>query len=117
MRSNPAGSIPRALSPVGYALFAVALGAAAGAVLRRTRAALAVTLGVFLAARMLIAEFARRHRMTAITFIYNLARPRHASRLLLAGRSRQPGSARSDTPNRRRGHRRRAARGRPARYV
>ena len=75
MRSNPAGSIPRALSPVGYALFAVALGAAAGAVLRRTRPALAVTLGVFLAARILIAEFARRHRMTAITFICNLARP------------------------------------------
>ena len=69
MRSNPAGSIPRALSPVGYALFAVALGAAAGAVLRRTRPALAVTLGVFLA------EFGRRHRMTAITFICNLARP------------------------------------------
>ena len=61
--------------PVGYALFAVALGVAAGAVLRRTLPALAVTLGVFLAARLLIAEFARQHYMTAITAIYNVARP------------------------------------------
>ena len=61
--------------PVGYALFAVALGVASGAILRRTLPALAVTLGVFLAARLLIAEFARQHYMTAITVIYNLGRP------------------------------------------
>jgi hypothetical protein len=49
--------------PVGYALFATALGIAAGAVARRTVPALAATL----AARFMITELARPHYMTAIT--------------------------------------------------
>jgi hypothetical protein len=53
--------------PVGYALFATALGIAAGAVARRTVPALAATLAVFIAARFMITELARPHYMTAIT--------------------------------------------------
>jgi hypothetical protein len=53
--------------PVGYALFATALGIAAGAVARRTVPALAVTLAVFIAVRFMITELARPHYMTAIT--------------------------------------------------
>ncbi len=53
--------------PVGYALFATALGIAAGAVTRRTVPALAVTLAGFIAARFMITELVRPHYMTAIT--------------------------------------------------
>jgi len=38
--------------PIGYALFAVALGIAAGALLRRTLPAVAVTIGIFTALRL-----------------------------------------------------------------
>ena len=41
----------KGIVPVGYALFAVALGIAAGTLLRRTLPALAVTLAVFIAVR------------------------------------------------------------------
>jgi hypothetical protein len=58
--------------PVGYALFAVALGIAAGTLARSTLAALAVTLGVFVAVRLVIAEYVRAHYMTAVTTTYNL---------------------------------------------
>jgi hypothetical protein len=59
--------------PVGYALFAVALGIAAGTLLRRTLPAMAVTLGIFIAVRVVIAEVVRPHYMTAVTKIYSLA--------------------------------------------
>jgi hypothetical protein len=59
--------------PVSYALFAVALGIAAGAVLRRTVPALATTIGVFVALRVVIASYVRPHYMTAVTKTYRLA--------------------------------------------
>jgi hypothetical protein len=59
--------------PVGYALFAVALGIAAGTLLRRTLPAMAVTLAVFVAVRVVIAQVVRPHYMTAVTKIYSLA--------------------------------------------
>jgi ABC-type transport system involved in multi-copper enzyme maturation permease subunit len=58
--------------PVGYALFAVALGIAVGTLLRRTLPALAVTLAVFIAVRVVIAQVLRPHYMTAVTTTYNL---------------------------------------------
>jgi hypothetical protein len=58
--------------PVGYAVFAVALGIAAGALIRRSLPALAVTLGVFIALRIVIADFVRPHYMTAVTRVYSL---------------------------------------------
>jgi ABC-type transport system involved in multi-copper enzyme maturation permease subunit len=58
--------------PVGYALFAVALGIAAGTLLRRTLPALAVTLAVFIAVRAVIAQVLRPHYMTAVTKTYSL---------------------------------------------
>ncbi len=50
-----------------YVLFAVALGAAAGAALRRTVPAMAVTLGIFIAVRVAFAELARQHLLPTIT--------------------------------------------------
>jgi hypothetical protein len=60
--------------PVGYALFAVALGIAAGVLIRRTLPALAVTLGGFIAVRFLILFLLRPHYMAPVTVTYNLAR-------------------------------------------
>jgi len=53
--------------PVGYAVFAVALGIAAGALLRRTLLAIAVTLAGFIVARVVIFFWLRAHFMTAVT--------------------------------------------------
>ena len=57
--------------PVGYSLFAMALGIAAGALLRRTVPAMAVTLAGFIAVRMVITELVRPHYMTAVTVTGN----------------------------------------------
>jgi hypothetical protein len=58
--------------PVGYALFAVALGIAAGAVGRRTLPAMGVTVAGFIAVRSVIFEWVRPHYMSAITHVYGL---------------------------------------------
>ncbi len=58
--------------PVGYAVFAMALGIAAGTVTRRILPAIAVTLGGFIALRLVIADFVRPHYMAAVTTYYNV---------------------------------------------
>jgi hypothetical protein len=58
--------------PVGYALFAVALGVCAGALLRRTMPALAVTLGGFIVVRSVVALWLRPHYMSAVTVTHTL---------------------------------------------
>ena len=72
---NPGKFDIQGIVPVGYALFAVALGIAAGTLLRRTLPALAVTLGVFAALRLLIESFVRPHYMTALTTTFSLLHP------------------------------------------
>ena len=61
--------------PVGYAIFAMALGICAGALLRRTLPALAVTLAGFAGLRALIALWLRLHYMTPVTVYYKLTAP------------------------------------------
>ena len=58
--------------PVGYAVFAMALGIATGTVARRTLPAIAVALGGFVALRLVIADFVRPHYMAAVTTYYNV---------------------------------------------
>ncbi|MGH3203736.1 MAG: hypothetical protein ACRDOA_01625 [Streptosporangiaceae bacterium] len=58
--------------PVGYALFAMALGIAAGALLRRTLPAMAVTLGGFIAVRALITLLLRPHYISPVTVFYKV---------------------------------------------
>jgi len=60
------------LTPVAYALFAMALGICAGVLLRRTLPAIAVTLAGFIAVRTVIALWLRPHYMHAVTTTYNL---------------------------------------------
>jgi hypothetical protein len=55
------------IAPAAYAVFAMALGLAAGALLRRTLPAIAVTLAGFIAVRMVVAELIRPHYLTAVT--------------------------------------------------
>jgi hypothetical protein len=58
--------------PIGYAVFAMALGIAAGTVARRTLPAIAVALGGFIALRLVISDFVRQHFMPAVTTYYNV---------------------------------------------
>ena len=59
------------IAPVGYAVFAMALGICAGALLRRTLPALAVTLAGLAALRVLT-TWLRPHYMTPVTAYYKL---------------------------------------------
>lgn len=53
--------------PVAYAVFAVAVGIAAGALFRRVLPAMAATFTVFTGLRFLIAEYARPHYLTPVS--------------------------------------------------
>jgi hypothetical protein len=74
--------------PIGYAVFAMALGIAAGTVARRTLPAIAVVLAGFIGLRLVIADFLRQHYMTAVTTYYNVTSsfaPRGAAWVLAQG--------------------------------
>ena len=61
------------LVPVAYAVFATALGIAAGAVLRRTLPAIAIVIGGFIGMRLWISQGLRMHFMTPVTAFYGVA--------------------------------------------
>jgi hypothetical protein len=61
--------------PVGYAIFAMALGICAGTLLRRTLPALSITLAGFAGIRAVIALWLRLHYMTPVTVYYKLTAP------------------------------------------
>jgi hypothetical protein len=61
------------LVPVGYAVFATALGIAAGAVLRRTLPAIAIVIGGFIGMRLWISQDVRMSFMTPVTTYYGVA--------------------------------------------
>jgi hypothetical protein len=69
---NPGRFDIMGIAPVGYAVFAVALGIAAGAVLRRVLPAIAVTVAGFIAVRAAIFTVARPHYQAAVTHVYGL---------------------------------------------
>jgi hypothetical protein len=56
--------------PIGYAVFAVALGITAGTLIGRSLPALAVTCGVFLALRFTFTFWLRAHYMPAVTGLF-----------------------------------------------
>jgi hypothetical protein len=58
--------------PIGYAVFAMALGIAAGTAARRTLPAIAVALGGFIALRLVISDVLREHYLAAVTTYYNV---------------------------------------------
>jgi ABC-type transport system involved in multi-copper enzyme maturation permease subunit len=67
--------------PVGYALFAVALGIAIGTLLPRTLPAMAITLVLFTFVRLVIGQDLRSHYMTALTTTFSFIRPPHQTLL------------------------------------
>ena len=88
--------------PVGYAVFAVGLGIAAGALIRRTLPAMAITLVVFTFLRLVVGQDFRSHYMTALTATFNFVnrsahRPGVAQGVLLAGLEWHRWPRRSDT--------------------
>ncbi len=60
------------LVPVAYAVFAMALGICAGALIRRTVPAMAVTLGGFIAARVAVTLWLRPHYLSPVTAVRDL---------------------------------------------
>src|SRR5215472_7015080 len=60
------------ITPIGYAVFAMALGITAGALIRRTIPAVAVTLGGFIGMRVLFDDSIRQHLMPAVTTITSM---------------------------------------------
>jgi hypothetical protein len=58
------------LVPVAYAVFALALGIAAGAILKRTMPAMAATLVGFVGLRLIIASVVRKHYLSPVTKTY-----------------------------------------------
>jgi ABC-type transport system involved in multi-copper enzyme maturation permease subunit len=56
--------------PVGYTLFAAALGLASGVVWRRTLPAMATTVGGFIAVRLIVELFARAHYLSPVVRFY-----------------------------------------------
>ncbi|WP_300608460.1 hypothetical protein [Trebonia sp.] len=58
------------LVPVGYSVFATALGIAAGAVFRRTLPAIAIVVGGFIGMRLWVSQDLRMHFMTPVTTYY-----------------------------------------------
>ena len=71
---NPGRFDITGIVPVGYTVFAMALGITAGALLRRTLPAIAVTLAGFIAVRFVIFNQLRSHFMTAVTTYFPVDR-------------------------------------------
>ena len=88
--------------PIGYAVFGVALGIAAGALLRRTLPAIAVTLAAFVGVRVLVAQVFRAHYLTAVTTYYSLTsnwQPASGSWMLGSGLVNKAGHVIAMNPN------------------
>lgn len=66
-RVSPANFAQRGIAPIGYTLFALALGVLLGAMIRRTLPAMVATLVGFLAVRMLVQKLVRQHLVAATT--------------------------------------------------
>jgi hypothetical protein len=66
-RIIPSNFGERGIVPVAYALFAFALGAAAGILIRRTVPAIAATIGGFVAVRMIVQLLVRPHLVAPLT--------------------------------------------------
>lgn len=63
----------RGIVPIGYAVFAFAVGALLGAVIRRVVPAMAATLGVFVFARIAVATWVRPHLLAPAHKVLSLA--------------------------------------------
>jgi hypothetical protein len=85
----------RDIAPLGYAVFACALGVAAGVLTRRTLPAMAVTLGAYIGVRVVEMVWIRPHFIAPLTFTASLdtaaAKQRGASGWILGQTFTDPG--------------------------
>lgn len=65
-RLTPISFAMRGIAPIGYVLFALALGIAVGAVLRRSLLALAVTLALYVVVQLLVPAVVRPHLLPPV---------------------------------------------------
>lgn len=66
-RMTPVAFAMRGVTPVAYALFALVLGVAAGMVVRRSVAAVVLTLALFLAVQLAVPQWVRPHLVAPVT--------------------------------------------------
>jgi ABC-2 family transporter protein len=66
-RLTPVSFAMRGIAPIGYAVFAVALGVTLGIVLRRTLVAMALTLAVFTALQLAVPQWVRPHLLAPVS--------------------------------------------------
>ncbi len=71
-RLSPGQFDIQGMVPVAYSVFAVALGIAAGSVIKRVVPAMATTLAVFVGLRLVVAQYARPHFMSAVSKVIAL---------------------------------------------
>ena len=69
-RFSPGAFDERNITPIGYTLFAVALGVTAGLLLRRTIPAMVATLAVFIGVQLLVPNFIRPNLLPATTITF-----------------------------------------------
>ena len=69
---NPGTFDVQGIMPAAYSLFAMALGIAAGTLIRRVLPALGVTLGVFFGVRLMIMGWVRQHYMAPVTNTFSI---------------------------------------------
>jgi ABC-type transport system involved in multi-copper enzyme maturation permease subunit len=62
------------LAPIGYTIFAFAVGVTAGVVWRRTLPAMATTLVVFIASRLLFVNYVRSHLVSPVRAVVSISR-------------------------------------------
>jgi hypothetical protein len=69
---SPGSFDVQGIMPAAYSLFAMALGIAAGTLIRRVLPALGVTLGVYFGVRLILMGWIRQHYMTPVTAKYGM---------------------------------------------
>lgn len=73
-RFDPGKFDVQGMMPIAFALFGVGLGLAAGAVMRRVLPALAITVGAFVAVRLIVATYLRPYYEPAVRLIEPLSK-------------------------------------------
>ena len=98
-RIGPPLFISRGIAPIGYFLFAFAVGVLAGTLIRRTVAAMAVTAVVFTLVQLAVPQFVRAHLNPVVTT--TTVTPDNLGGFMLSGEGRAGG--RDARPDRRAG--------------
>lgn len=84
-RLTPVAFAMRGVVPIGYAVFAVAVGVAAGVLLRRTVPAMALTLAVFTVVQLVVPQLVRPHLLPPVQETVTISRANFDGMQLMNG--------------------------------